>query len=79
MSNGLGDFPYGMVTNVKASVLPYKDLGESHAMTHGASEEGHCLKGGWLLHPYGLGMSEGVAVQRGVDIGPQVVDLYLAV
>ncbi len=55
MSNGLGDFPYGMVANVKASVLPYKDLGESHAMTHGASEEGHCLKGGWLLHSYGAG------------------------
>ena len=28
---------------------------ESHAITHGASEEGHCLKGGWLLHSYGAG------------------------
>ena len=33
---------------------------------------------GCYIH-MGLGMSEGVAVQRGVDIGPQVVDLYLAV
>ena len=33
---------------------------------------------GCYIH-MGLGMSEGVAVQRGVDIGPPVVDLYLAV
>ena len=68
MSNGFGDSSYGVVTNVKASVLPY---------THGASEEGHCPNGGWLLHSYRTGHVRRCcgASQRGVDIGPQVIDL----
>ena len=76
MSNGSGDSSYGVVTNVKASVLPYRDWNrvprdERMAQARRAIA---LMAVGCYTH-MGLGMSEGVAVQRGVDIGPQVIDL----